>query len=76
MSGAAAATDGMNFIGLKGTKTDDMTLLHECAHIMTGTTEGDGHTPEFQNILRGLYRDHINPHAATLFGSVVGLPDE
>lgn len=67
-----AHTDGFDRIGLAGEHTDELTLLHETAHILAGTMEHDNHHgPEFQNILHVLYHDHLGPEAAEVFGNIV-----
>jgi tRNA nucleotidyltransferase (CCA-adding enzyme) len=60
--------------------TDDLTILHELAHLMAG--EG-GHGEEWQRIAHGLYRDHIGPEAANTFAQImwpdvsgVAIPDD
>ena len=73
-----AMVNGMGTIGLKGEHTNDMTLLHECAHILTRTPEGPGgHGPQFQQAAHRLYHDHISPEAADAFNGIVhALPRE
>lgn len=62
-----ANTDGANYIGLKGEHTNDLTLLHECAHVLTGTSEGQGHGPAFRETAQRLYHDHLSPEAGAMF---------
>lgn len=65
-----AITDGLNKIGLAGEETNDVTLLHECAHILRYATDypnGGGHGPEFQTVVAALYRQHLSPDAADVF---------
>lgn len=65
-----AATDGMNSIGLAGEDTNDLTLLHECAHIVRTATDypnAHGHGPAFQAVLADIYRQHLSPEAAEVF---------
>lgn len=64
-----ANTDGMNKIGLAGEDTQDMTLLHECAHILHRVEDFNarGHGPGFQAILAVLYRQHLSKDAADVF---------
>lgn len=67
-----AVTDGANYIGLAGNDTNAMTLLHETAHIVSGTPHGPGgHGPGFQHTVHDLYRDHISPEAADTFAKIV-----
>lgn len=70
--GGQALTDGMNYIGLAGESVNELTLLHEVAHIITRTREGrGGHGPEFQETAYQLYAQHLGPGAAQTFASLV-----
>lgn len=70
-----ATTDGLNHIGLSGEHTNDLTLLHEMAHILTGTGEGaGGHGPEFQQTAHQLYHQHLGPDAAGTFSRLTRSP--
>jgi hypothetical protein len=70
-----ATTDGLNHIGLSGEHTNDLTLLHEMAHILTGTGEGaGGHGPEFQQAAHQLYHQHLGPDAAGTFSRLTRSP--
>lgn len=66
-----AFTDGLNQIGLAGSDTHALSLLHETAHVLTGTDHADGHGPEFQQIAHKLYGDHLGPEAADTFAGIV-----
>lgn len=66
-----AVTDGANYIGIKGEHTNDMTLLHEAAHIIHGTGEHEGHGKAFQETLHGLYRKHLGDEAADTFHRII-----
>lgn len=66
-----AMTDGLNYIKLAGEHTNDMTLLHEAAHIVHGTSEGEGHGSAFQDTLEGMYRRHLGEEAAKTFRQIV-----
>lgn len=51
-----------------------MTLLHECAHLITRTQHGvGGHTPEFVKVARDLYTRYISPAAGQQFWGVVSM---
>lgn len=53
--------------------TNEMTLLHECAHLITRTTEGrGGHTPAFVQTVQALYAEHLGPEAAAAFTAALG----
>lgn len=69
-SGGQASTDGMNYIGIAGEETNDMTLLHELAHIITRSQHSDGHGPEFVKAAHNLYGKYINPEAADVFRGI------
>lgn len=56
--------------------TDKLTFLHEIAHAMTRTNEGEGHNPEFAKTLHGLYAKHIGTEAARTFATLMDLPGE
>ena len=73
-----AMVNAIGSIGLKGEHTNDLTLLHECAHLLTRTPEGPGgHGPQFQEAAHRLYHDHISPEAADTFNGIVhALPRE
>ena len=71
MEGAQAATDGMNSIQVKRTKVNALTLLHECAHILLSTLEGEGHSRRFVDTAAGLYSRYISPAAGQKFLEVV-----
>lgn len=70
-----ALTDGYNYIGLAGNHANTLTLLHETAHILHGTTHRDGsregHGPNFQKTLHGLYHEHLGPEAASIFSDIL-----
>ena len=52
--------------------TNEMTVLHEVAHLVTRTVEGTrGHTPEFAKVLHGLYASHLGEKAASVFWDIV-----
>jgi hypothetical protein len=70
--GAQAMTDGLNYIQVRK-HTSDLSLLHECAHILHGTSEGEGHTPHFAGLLHGLIGQHIGPEAADHFHRLVSM---
>lgn len=72
--GAQAMTDGLNKVGLAGEHVSEMTLLHEAAHVLHGTSEGTGHGPDFINTLHGLYERHLGPEAASTFRRIVEPP--
>ena len=69
--GAQAETDGMNYICVRPT-TNEMTILHEVAHMRLGEREMRGHTPEFVSEVEQLYRDHLGDAAADQFMLIVG----
>lgn len=74
-SGQAFYDRVYNTIGLKGEQVNDMTLLHEIAHALTGTREGrGGHGPEFQQAAARLYHQHLGPEASETFRSIVSQP--
>jgi GNAT superfamily N-acetyltransferase len=62
-----AITDGLNYVGTRDT-TNELALLHECAHIRTRTPEGpSGHGQAFQETAHRLYHRHLGPEAAGVF---------
>lgn len=65
-----ALTDGMNYIVVRKT-TNDMTILHECAHIIRDTSEFGGHDRAFAETARDLYRRYISPAAADKFWTIL-----
>ena len=69
-----AWTDGSH-IHLPSEHVNQLSLIHEAAHILSGTQEGEGHGPEFQKLLHGLYHQHLGPEAAHIFGTTSGLYD-
>ena len=68
-----AWTDG-GHIYLPGEHVNKLSLIHEAAHILAGTQEGEGHGPDFQRTLHGLYHQHLGPEAADIFAGIV-FPD-
>lgn len=71
--GGQAVTDGMNWIGIAGEDTHDLTLLHEIAHILARTPEGSaGHNEHFTRIAGDLYEKHLGPEAASIFRDITG----
>lgn len=71
--GGQAYTDGSK-IALAGESTNSMTLLHECAHILTRTNGHHGHGPEFGQVLHGLYAEHLGPEPAQTFANLAMPP--
>lgn len=71
MEGAQAATDGMNSIQVKRTTVNALTLLHECAHILLSTPEGEGHSQKFVDTVAGLYGRYLSPAAEAKFRQIV-----
>jgi hypothetical protein len=72
-----AFTDGYSKIGLSGNHVNQLTLLHEAAHVLHGTPHGghrEGHGLNFQHTLHSLYREHLGPEAADIFAGIVS-PD-
>ena len=69
--GAQAMTDGYNKIVVRPV-TNEMTVLHECAHVIRATDSGRGHDAAFAKVLHELYRTHIGPRAAEVFWGLVG----
>ena len=63
---ADAMTDGLNYIKVRR-HTNDMILLHECAHILNRTKEGQGHDEQFARTATELYRRFISNKAADMF---------
>ena len=54
-------------------QTNEMTILHEIAHLATHSIEGaGGHTPAFARDARDLYDRFIGPEAANIFWKIVG----
>ena len=51
--------------------TNEMTVLHEVAHVINRTTEGHGHDEQFCRTARDLYAKHISPEAAKVFWDLV-----
>jgi hypothetical protein len=68
-----AWTDG-GHIYLPGEHVNKLSLIHEAAHVLAGTQEGEGHGPDFQRTLHGLYHQHLGPEAADIFAGIV-FPD-
>lgn len=69
--GSQAMTDGYNKIGLRGEHASEMTILHECAHVLhRHAGHAGGHGPEFIKTLHGLYRKHLGPEAAETFANL------
>lgn len=52
---------------------NDLTLLHECAHIINRSTHGEGHDDAFIAIAADLYGQHISPQAKERFLNLVHL---
>lgn len=52
-------------------QTTDLTLLHECAHVLNRSQEGEGHDKKFADTLHGLYHQHLGPEAADTFHGIV-----
>jgi len=70
-----AVTDGMNWIVTRP-QTNEMTILHECAHVILGTGEHRGHTRAFAETARDLYAKYISAEAAQTFWNLVELSGE
>ena len=51
--------------------TNQMTILHELAHVITGSEEGR-HSPEFIKTLHRLYDTHLGETAGQCFWGIVG----
>jgi len=69
-----ALTDGMNYIVVRK-QTNEMTILHECAHVLADTPEGPaGHSMEFAEIARDLYAKYISPEAGRVFWRNIEVP--
>lgn len=64
--GAQAATDGYNWICVRPI-TNTMTILHEVAHVLNASSEGEGHDDQFIHTLSELYRKHLGSLAAEQF---------
>lgn len=72
--GGQATTDGYNTVGTHD-QVNELTLLHEGAHILTRTPEGSaGHGPAFQQAAHSLYHQHLGPEAAETFHDLVERP--
>ena len=67
-----ALTDGMNYIIVRP-RTNEMTILHECAHIICATPEGEGHSRRFAETARDLYSRYIGPEAGAQFWSILAM---
>ena len=67
-----AITDGMNYIVVRE-MTNEMTILHECAHVIRNTPEESGHDRRFAEIARDLYSRWISPAAGEKFWSLLEL---
>jgi hypothetical protein len=53
-------------------KTNQMSVLHEVAHVATNTQHGGhGHTPEFARTAHSLYSQHISPEAGDHFWGLI-----
>ena len=52
--------------------TNEMTILHELAHLVHHSHEGSGHDVEFARTARDLYGRFISPSAAETFWNIVG----
>jgi len=62
-----AVTDGLNYIVVRQ-QTDDLTILHECAHVILRSTENrGGHDRRFAEVARDLYARYISQRAADVF---------
>jgi GNAT superfamily N-acetyltransferase len=72
-SGRALYDHTYGTIGLKGEDTNDLELLHEMAHAITGKP---GHDREFVQAAHSLYQDHLGPEAAETFRNVVSPPKQ
>jgi hypothetical protein len=68
--GAQGLTDGLNSIHVRD-HTNDLTLLHEVAHVLNRTHEGEGHDRAFADTARDLYHHFISPKAAEHFHGIV-----
>jgi hypothetical protein len=66
----AALTDGMNYIVVRKV-TNEMTILHECAHVIRRTSGASGHDRAFAVTVRDLYAKHISPAAGEQFWSLL-----
>ena len=53
--------------------TNEMTILHEIAHLVRGSNEGDGHDAEFARTLHQIYARQLGPAAADVFWGIVGV---
>jgi hypothetical protein len=69
--GVQAMTDGYDKIVVRPV-TNEMTVLHECAHVIRSTDSGRGHDAAFAKVLVELYRTHIGTGAAKVFWDIVG----
>lgn len=68
-----AMTDGYNSIVVRET-TNDMTVLHECAHVIRATPEGSGgHDRMFAGTARDLYSRWISPAAGEKFWEILSI---
>jgi 2'-5' RNA ligase len=75
LDGAVASTDGMNSIQFRDNRVDTLTVLHECAHFITRSNEGEGHDRKFIAIAADLYGRYISPGAKEQFLRVVSMID-
>lgn len=72
MQGAQAMVNSYGWI-VTLPVTNEMTVLHELAHIITNTKEArSGHNVEFAQTARHLYAKYISPEAADVFWNIVG----
>ena len=69
--GGQAMVTGMGSIVTRPV-TNEMTVLHEIAHLINRTHEGSGHDAEFAQLAHSLYAKHISPRAAQTFWDIVG----
>jgi hypothetical protein len=65
-------TDSMGNISLQ-LQTNDMTILHECAHVIQRTREGEGHDEAFARLARDLYARYISQEAADTFWGIIEM---
>lgn len=69
--GAQAMTDGYDRIVVRPVTTE-MTVLHECAHVIRRSDSGRGHDAAFAALLHELYLTHLGERAADVFWNIVG----
>lgn len=71
--GAQAMVTGGTTIVLPNV-TNQMTILHEVAHVVTNTEEGS-HSDHFVEVAGNLYDHYLGPEAAQTFRGIAGAPD-